>query len=131
MRSGPTTLNRSLSATNSSAAVPRPDPVQRSLSFSTPQNPRGSKITAVIVNSNPATPQTPGTPGSPGDVDLDDDSFAVPESPASTVGGSKVRYFREIYLLILGKYAQFLLARYHFFKLKFAFTKVCIIDHLS
>lgn len=94
VRSGPTTLNRSLSATNSSAVVSR-DPPQRSLSFSTPQNPRGSKITAVIVNSNPATPQTPGTPGSPGDVDLDDDSFAVPESPASTVGGSKGKRKRK------------------------------------
>ena len=105
MRSGPTTLNRSLSATNSSAVVATRDPIQRSLSFSTPQNPRGSKITAVIVNSNPATPQTPGTPGSPGYVDLDDDSFAVPESPASTAAGSKVRYFKEIYLLIFGKWA--------------------------
>jgi len=94
VRSGPATLNRSLSATNPSAVVPR-DPPQRSLSFSTPQNPRRSKITAVIVNSNPATPQTPGTPGSPGDIDLDDDSFAVPESPASTVGGSKGKRKRK------------------------------------
>jgi hypothetical protein len=47
------------------------------------------------VNSNPATPQTPGTPGSPGDIDLDDDSFAVPESPASTVGGSKGKRKRK------------------------------------
>ena len=113
VRSGPITLNRSLSATNPSVVVPR-EPVQRSLSFST-ANPRGSKIGATsIVNSNPATPQTPGTPGSPGDIDLDDDSFAVPESPASTAGGSKVRYFRKVCLLILEKYAQFLLARYHF-----------------
>jgi hypothetical protein len=94
VRSDPATLNRSLSATNPSAVVPR-DPPQRSLSFSTPQNPRRSKITAVIVNSNPATPQTPGTPGSPGDIDLDDDSFAVPESPASTVGGSKGKRKRK------------------------------------
>jgi len=99
VRSGPITLNRSLSATNPSVVVPR-EPVQRSLSFSTanPQNPRGSKIGATsIVNSNPATPatpQTPETPGSPRDIDLDE-AFAVPESPASTAGGSKAKRKRK------------------------------------
>lgn len=95
--SGPATLNRSLSATNPSAVVPR-ETVQRSLSFSVanPQNPRGSKIgAALIVNSNPTTPQTPETPGSPRDIDLDDNSFAVPESPASTAGGSKGKRKRK------------------------------------
>jgi len=97
VRSGPTTLNRSLSATDPSVVVTR-DPVQRSLSFSiaNPQNPRGSKIgAALLVNSNPATPQTPETPGSPRDVDLDDDAFAVPQSPASTAGGSKGKRKRK------------------------------------
>ena len=133
MRSGPITLNRSLSATNPNVVVPR-EPVQRSLSFSTasPQNPRGSKIGATsIVNSNPATPQTPETPGSPRDIDLDDEAFVVPESPASTAGGSKVRYFRKIYLLIcIGKICPIFVGSLSL-QLKFAFTKVCRIDHLS
>ena len=135
MRSGPITLNRSLSATNPSVVVPR-EPVQRSLSFSTanPQNSRGSKIGATsIVNSNPATPQTPETPGSPHDIDLDDEAFAVPESPASTAGGSKVIYFRKIYLfplICIGKICPIFVGSLSL-QLKFAFTKVCRIDHLS
>jgi len=88
VRSGPVTLNRSLSE-NTSVVVQR-DPVQRSLSFvlAPPKNPPGSKKGApLIVDRGPLTPQTPETPGSPGDIDLDDDQFLVPESPASAAGG--------------------------------------------
>jgi len=96
VRSGPVTLNRSLSE-NTSVVVQR-DPVQRSLSFvlAPPQNPRGStKGAPLIVDRDPLTPQTPETPGSPDDIDLDDDQFVVPESPASTAGGGKGKRKRK------------------------------------
>lgn len=93
--SGPPILNRSLSASpNPSVAVPH-GKFQRSQSvtLAPPQNPRGSKVGApLIVDANPLTPQTPV---SPGDIDLDDEKFTVPQSPASVSGVSKGKRKRK------------------------------------
>ena len=56
-----------------------------------PADPCGAKSPIEEVNRGPNTPQTPGTPGTPGITDDTQESFVVPDSPASGVAKSGKR----------------------------------------